>query len=209
MMTKRTLVLIDLQNDFMPEGALGVEEGSAVIPVVNKLLRLRFDHIVASKDWHPLNHKSFAATHNLNVGDVIILNGVPQVLWPVHCIQNTYGSEFAPGLDVEKIQKIVYKGTDKNFDSYSAFFDNNRLKSTHLHEYLKNLDITDLYFAGIATDYCIKYSVLDALVLGYNVYVVKDACRAVNLKITDEQEAFEMMIQAGARLINSSDLIAS
>lgn len=205
-MTKRALVLIDLQKDFMPGGALGVKDGFAVIPVVNKLLEMKFDHIIASKDWHPADHKSFASNHNLKVGDVVALEGVAQILWPVHCVQETDGAEFTPGWDVSKVEKIIYKGCDRNIDSYSAFYDNCQLKSTHLHEYLKEIGITDLYFAGIATDYCVKYSVTDALILGYNVHVIKDACRAVNLKDTDEAEAFQTMFQAGAHIVNSEDL---
>lgn len=209
-MKKKALLLIDLQNDFMPGGALGVRDGFSIVPVINNLLSKQFDDIIASKDWHPATHKSFVSNHeNAHVGDIIALQKGIQILWPPHCIQHTFGSEFVSGWRCGKVKKIIYKGIDENIDSYSAFYDNCHLKSTHLDEYLKNQGITDLYFAGIATDYCIKYSVLDALILGYNVYVIKDGCRAVGLKEDDEADAFSLMNTTGAYIIHSDEITST
>lgn len=195
------LILVDLQNDFMPGGALAVAEGFEIIPIVNELLQKKYDLVIASKDWHPENHESFATSQGKKPGERIILEGLEQVLWPSHCVQESRGSEFAPGWDNSKVEKIVYKGTDKKIDSYSVFFDNAHRKSTKLDEFLKEGHIKTLYIAGLATDYCVKYSVLDALHLGYTVYVIKDACRAINLSPDDERNAFMEMERAGAHLI--------
>lgn len=199
------LVLVDIQNDFMPGGSLAVPGGVEIIPVVNQILKKPFDAIVATKDWHPHDHGSFAAIHGKNPGDAIELYGLKQILWPVHCVQGTHGAEFYPGWDVSKVQNIFHKGTDKNIDSYSTFFDNGHRKSTGLEHFLRLKKIQDVYIAGLATDYCVKYSVLDALHLGFNVFVVEDACRAVNLHPQDGIKALEEMKQMGAKVISSGD----
>lgn len=202
----RALLLVDVQNDFLPGGALGVKGGDQILPVIHGLLNKPFDLIVASKDWHPRNHGSFAANHGRKEGEVINLNGLEQILWPIHCVQGTYGAEFGPGWDKEKVQKVFYKGTDKDVDSYSAFYDNGHRKSTGLNEYLKEKKIKDIYIAGLTTDYCVKYSVLDASKLQFNCYVIIDACRAVNLKQGDEKQAITEMEEAGARILSSRDV---
>src|SRR5881392_3594994 len=133
----KTLIIIDVQNDFVPGGALAVQDGNAVVPVINRL-QPRFDHVVATQDWHPANHGSFAANHpGKKVGEVIDLNGLPQILWPVHCVQNTCGAEFHPALAVSHITRVFPKGTDPTTDSYSGFFDNGHRKSTGMGEWLK------------------------------------------------------------------------
>lgn len=206
-MSKNALLIVDVQNDFLPSGKLPVAKGDEVVPVIDKLVRHPFDLIVASKDYHPKNHLSFASQHpGKKVGEFISLKGVSQILWPEHCVQGTLGSEFAPGWDVTAIDYVVLKGTDPDCDSYSAFFDNQRLKATDLDAYLKKEGVDTLYIAGLATDYCVKYSVLDALELGYSVFVIQDACRGVALKPDDVSAAWSQMESAGAKLISSSDL---
>lgn len=203
----KALLVVDLQNDFLPSGALPVKEGDAIIPVVNELMSLPFDFIVASKDWHPLSHHSFSENHpDTKVGDVIQLHGRDQILWPVHCVQESVGSAFAPGLAVDKIQMIIYKGTDPEVDSYSAFFDNDHVSSTGLENSLRQKGIDTVYIAGLATDYCVKYTVLDALKLGFNVAVIQDACRGVNIQPDDSARALDEMKKQGALIITADSL---
>jgi nicotinamidase/pyrazinamidase len=173
--TKRALILVDIQNDFLPGGALAVKNGNDILPVVNDLLNFPFDLIVATKDWHPSHHVSFATTHNKMPGETITINHLEQILWPIHCIQGEYGAELSSELQTERIAKIIHKGTDEDIDSYSTFYDNCRKKSTGLSTYLKKHKIDELYLAGLATDYCVKYSVLDALHLGFKTFVIVDA----------------------------------
>ncbi len=200
------LLLVDIQNDFMPGGALAVKNGDEILPVVNKLLRLPFDKIVATRDWHPEDHGSFASTHQLPEGSLIELDGVPQILWPKHCVQNTHGAEFHKGFDSAKLDAVFEKGVDPVIDSYSTFFDNERRRSTGLEDYLKQNKIHTLYVLGLATDYCVKYSCLDACHLNFNVYVVVDGCRGIDLLAGDSIVAFEEMKQAGAHLILSENI---
>ena len=178
----KALILIDLQNDFMPGGALAIPNADQILPMINKILPL-FESVIATKDWHPENHISFS-------------------IWPKHCIQNTKGAEFPKKLHVKEIEHVIYKGMDPNIDSYSAFFDNEKKHQTGLFEYLKRKKITHLYFVGVATDYCVLYSVLDALELGFQVTVVQDGCRGIK----EEAKAFETMRQKGAHLLSFSDL---
>jgi len=205
--SNKALILVDLQNDFMPGGALAVAKGNEVTPIANQLQQ-QFDLIIATKDWHPVDHTSYASNHSgCEIGDIITLSGLSQVLWPNHCTQNTNGAEFTSDLDTSRINKIFYKGTDPNIDSYSAFFDNAHRKSTGLDDYLKKKGIEEVYILGLATDYCVKFSVLDACMLGFKTYVIADACRAVNLNPDDEQKAFKEMQNAGAIIINSTDVM--
>lgn len=197
----RALILVDLQNDFFPGGNLEVKEGNKVLPVINELLELPFDLIVATKDWHPENHVSFASTHNKEVGDIMFNNDKNQILWPKHCIQNSKGAEFAPGWNPNKIEKVVHKGTAENIDSYSTFFDNAHNKSTGLEKILKSKHITQVFLAGLATEYCVKFSALDAKKLGFEVFVVSEGCRGVNLKPEDSEKAFREMELAGITII--------
>lgn len=201
------LILVDLQIDFMPGGALAIPSGLNLLPAVNRLLQCSFDVIVATQDWHPKNHKSFASEER-QPGEKILLHDKEQILWPVHCVQNSQGAAFVPGWDVTKVDKVIYKGTDLEIDSYSAFFDNAHLKSTGLNDYLKAKKIDKLYVAGVATDYCIKYSVFDALELGFDVYLVKDACQAINLKPNDEETALSEMKSRGAHVTTSKEIMA-
>jgi len=200
------LILVDIQNDFLPGGALAVPEGDAVIPVCNAM-RDRFDLVVATQDWHPRDHGSFAANHpGHSVGQVIDLNGLTQILWPIHCVQNTAGAQFAKDLRLPPTDRVFQKGTDPGIDSYSGFFDNGHRKSTGLDAFLKSKAVTDVFVAGLATDYCVKFTALDARTLGYNVHLVVDACRGVNLQLGDVSAAIEEMRRAGVIVTKSEDL---
>ena len=200
------LILVDIQNDFVPGGALAVPDGDKIVPVCNQLMR-SFDLVVATQDWHPKTHASFAANHaGRSVGEVIDLHGLPQVLWPVHCVQNTPGADFAPGLRTDQFTRIFQKGTDPEIDSYSGFFDNGHRKSTGLGDYLKSQKVTDVYVCGLATDYCVKFTALDAYQLGMKVHLVEDACRGVNLKPGDVDRAVEEMSGKGIEIISSSSV---
>jgi nicotinamidase/pyrazinamidase len=199
----KALLWGDLQNDFMPGGALAVPRGDEVIEVANRMGR-HFDLVVAIQDWHPPDHKSFAANHpGKSVGDVIVLHGLEQFLWPVHCVQNTEGAEFAPGLNTAAVDHVVRKALDREIDSYSAFFDNGHQRATGLEEYLRQKGVDDIYLLGLATDYCVKFSVLDARRLGFNTWVIRDGCRGIERNPGDIDRAWAEMEQAGARLIES------
>ena len=202
----KALLIVDIQNDFLPKGALPVHDGDKVIPIINKI-QDRFDLIVATQDWHPQDHGSFATNYpGHQPGEIIKLAGLDQILWPAHCVQGTQGSDFAPGFDTTKLHKVVRKGTDKSIDSYSTFFDNARRKKTDLEEFLREKRVTEVFICGLATDYCVKFSTLDALDLGFTVYVIVDACRGVDLQPGDVDRAIEEMRAKGARLITSKEV---
>jgi nicotinamidase/pyrazinamidase len=204
--TTRALILVDIQNDFIPGGALAVPEGDRVVPVANEVQK-KFELVVSTQDWHPRDHGSFAANHpGKKPGKVIELNGLRQILWPVHCVQQTRGAEFAPGLDVSRVARIFQKGTDPAIDSYSGFFDNGHRKSTGLGDWLRARGAGDVYVCGLATDYCVKFTALDARQLGFNVWLIEDACRGVNLKPGDSAEAIAEMRRAGVSVIGSEDI---
>ncbi|HEY3416635.1 MAG TPA: bifunctional nicotinamidase/pyrazinamidase [Armatimonadota bacterium] len=202
----RTLIVVDIQNDFLPGGALPVAQGDQVIPVANRLMPA-FDLVVATKDWHPANHGSFASTHpGTQPGDIVELGGVPQILWPDHCVQDTWGAEFGPGLQTDAIDHLVYKGTDPEIDSYSTFYDNAWQRATGLHDYLRERGVREIHLLGLATDYCVLYSVRDARKLGYTVFVVQDGCRGIDLHPGDVDRAFAEMREIGATLVWSNEL---
>lgn len=208
-MSKKALILVDLQNDFCEGGSLAVAGGSKVIPLANRL-QPHFDIVVASQDWHPANHVSFAMNHeHAAVGDVILVDDIPQVLWPHHCEQNTNGAAFHASLNLTRINKIIHKGSDSNIDSYSAFFDNERLRSTGLSDYLLSENVDEVFIMGLATDYCVKYTALDAAQLGFTVNVILDGCRGVELKDGDIEGACEEMLSAGVNLINSAEIFSA
>src|SRR5918999_5890502 len=203
------LILVDLQNDFVPGGALPVPEGDAVVPIANRLAREgNFDLVVATQDWHPPDHGSFAANHpGRKPGEVIDLHGLRQILWPVHCVQNSAGAAFLPGLDMARVEEVFRKGTDAGIDSYSGFFDNGHRKATGLGEYLKSKCVTEVYVLGLATDYCVKFTAMDALQLGFRTHLVEDATRGVNLKPGDVQRAVEEMRAAGVDVMRSEGVL--
>lgn len=202
----KALILVDVQNDFVPGGALAVPGGDEIIPVCNRVSKA-FSLVVATQDWHPATHGSFAASHpGHKVGDVIDLNGLPQILWPVHCVQDTPGAAFVPGLDLSRVGRVFRKGTDPGIDSYSGFFDNGHRKATGLGEYLKQKSVTDIYVAGLATDYCVKFTALDSRLLGFNTFVIQDACRGVNVRPGGVEAAIEQMREAGVHVIESREI---
>ena len=202
----KALIIVDLQNDFLPGGALPVPHGDEVIPVANELQR-HFELVLATKDWHPPDHGSFAANHpGKKPGDRIILNGIDQILWPVHCVQNTRGAEFAPSFDTSRIAHVFHKGIERNIDSYSTFFDNAHRRHTGLAHYLKERSIKDIYLLVLALDYCVKDSALDARQLGLNTHVILDGCRGIDLEPGDIDRALDEMKRVGAVLLQSSDL---
>jgi nicotinamidase/pyrazinamidase len=202
----KALVLVDVQNDFLPGGALGVPRGNEVVPVANAL-QPRFGLVVATQDWHPKGHGSFASTRpGKKPGDVAELGGLPQVLWPDHCVQGTTGAAFAPGLDMNRVEAIVRKGTDPAIDSYSGFFDNGHRKATGLSDYLKGRGATDLYLLGLATDYCVKFTALDALRLGFRAFLVQDGSRGVELRAGDVARATDELRKAGVQIVQAADV---
>lgn len=200
-MNKKALLLIDIQKDFCPGGALAVAKGDEVVSVANEYIKKYQDGLViATQDWHPANHKSFASNHqNKKLFDFIELNGLPQVLWPDHCVEHSDGAEFHP--DLLPIPFVFCKGEDPEVDSYSGFFDNGKRNKTQLDDFLKENGVDELDVIGLATDYCVKFTVLDALELGYKVNVIKAGCRAVGMKPDDEAMAYTDMIQKGANII--------
>lgn len=197
------LLLIDLQNDFCPGGALAVGEGDRVIAVANEAINACLAQkipVIASQDWHPAEHRSFAINSNAVPGTVGELEGLTQVWWPVHCVQDKPGAALHPLLNQAAITTIFRKGQDPDIDSYSAFFDNGRRAKTPLDDWLQQHGIKSLFIMGLATDYCVKYTVLDALALGYQTTVISDGCRGVNLQPQDSQQAFDAMRDAGASI---------
>ena len=204
----RALLLIDVQNDFMPFGSLPVADGDAVVPVANTLAP-RFELVVATQDWHPAGHASFASSHpGHSAGEVIEVAGAPQVLWADHCVQNTLGASFHSGLDVARIDHVARKGTDPAIDSYSGFFDNNHAKDTGLSAYLRERGVDEVWLVGVATDYCVKFTALDARALGFDTVLVEDGCRAVDLAAGDGARAIEELRAAGVRVVRSDDASA-
>ena len=203
----RALLLVDLQIDFCPGGALEVKQGDQVIPIANQLIE-HFDLVVATQDWHPANHGSFAANHPWRKpGQEIELNGLPQILWPMHCVQNSFGAEFHPQLNTAGIQKVFRKGTDPGIDSYSGFYDNAHKKDTGLADYLKEQGIVSIFVMGLATDYCVYFTVLDGIELGFQTNLIVDGCRGVNLNKGDVKKAITGMIAKGVTIVSSEDLL--
>lgn len=202
----RALVLVDIQNDFMPFGSLPVREGDLVVEVANSLAR-RFGLVFATQDWHPADHGSFASNHpGATRGDVVRLGGMDQVLWPDHCVQNTPGASFHSGLDVSRIGAVCRKGSDPDIDSYSGFFDNGHRKDTGLDRLLQGREVESIVLVGLATDYCVKFTALDGRQLGYEVTVVSDGVRGVELMAGDVGRALDEMRGAGCRVVTSADV---
>jgi nicotinamidase/pyrazinamidase len=199
----RALILVDLQNDFLPGGALAVTDGDAVVPVANRLAR-RFDRVVATQDWHPADHGSFAVRHPGRApGEVIDLHGLPQVLWPVHCVAGTPGASFASALDVASFHAVFRKGSDPTVDSYSGFFDNGRRHDTGLGAWLRAEGVTDVAVLGLATDYCVKWTSLDACSLGFRTSLIVDGSRGVELAPGDCERAVAELRDAGVAITTS------
>ncbi len=200
-----TLIVVDLQNDFCPGGALEVPEGDTIVPIVNSLID-RFQNVIITQDWHPEGHKSFASSHSdKSPYDTKEMPYGTQVLWPDHCVQGSSGAEFHPDLNTLKAQLIIRKGFRTEIDSYSAFFENDHTTSTGLHGFLKDLGMHDLFFCGLALDFCVKWSVLDALKLGYNANLITDATRGIDLDGSVDA-SFAEMEEMGAHFITSEEI---
>lgn len=201
----KALLLIDIQNDFIAGGSLAVPAGDEIIPLVNKLQQ-HFDLVIATQDWHPANHKSFASNHpGKRAFEEIDLDGLKQVLWPDHCVQGSCGAQFSKDLDMNRVEAIFRKGTDPEIDSYSGFYDNGHRKSTALANYLKGKQVTEVYIAGLAADYCVYYTAKDAIAEGFTTYIIGDAVRAIS------EDGFTAakgdVIAKGGNVINSATLM--
>ncbi len=199
----KALIVVDVQNDFCPGGALPVPWGDEVVPVINRLCT-RFPLVVASQDWHPQNHVSFASNHpGKQVLDVVEVDGQTQVLWPDHCVAGSWGADFHPGLDTRPFRLIVRKGTDPAVDSYSAFRDNRKDRVTGLAGFLRELRVTEVTVVGLATDYCVAATALDAVELGFGTHVFLPACRAVGAPPGHTEKTLERLREGGVKLIEN------
>ncbi|MDI6698655.1 MAG: bifunctional nicotinamidase/pyrazinamidase [Candidatus Saccharicenans sp.] len=200
----KALIVVDLQNDFVPGGSLAVPRGDEIIPLVNKIQE-KFDLVVATQDWHPKNHLSFASNHpGKQIFDVIMLNGLEQVLWPDHCLQGEKGALLVKGFDDRRVEAIFRKGTDPSIDSYSGFFDNGRKKSTGLADYLGGRGVRQVYVCGLAAEFCVLYTALDAIELGFETYYLEDATRSLSQE--GFKQAREQILQRGGKLLRSEEL---
>ncbi len=199
------LLVVDVQNDFCPGGALAVADGDAVVPVINRLGE-KFTHVIQTQDWHPQGHRSFASAHpGRQAFETIEAPYGAQTLWPDHCVQGTEGAEFHPALDLPGAELIIRKGFRDEIDSYSAFYENDRKTATGLAGYLRDRGFARVFICGLATDYCVHYSAVDAKQDGFAAIVLIDACRAIDLA-GSLAEAMERMAKAGVRIANSADI---
>jgi len=199
---KKALIVVDVQNDFCQGGALEVPNANDIIPYINLLMDdNQYDEIILTQDWHPANHKSFASNNDRKVGESIILNGVPQFMWPDHCVQGTFGAEFHKDLNVSKATKIIQKGTNTEIDSYSGFQDNNHFMKTGLADYLKYHDIQLVEIVGLAMDYCVKFTCTDAVKEGFITCMHFNGTKAVNVKPDNDKTAIFEMLQNGVSIL--------
>lgn len=204
----RALIVVDIQHDFMPGGALAVPDGDKAIAVANAVMPV-YEVVVLTQDWHPARHRSFAAEHpGRQVGEVIEVGGVQQVLWPVHCVQETRGAAFPAELHTGRVTEVFRKGMDPEVDSYSGFFDNGRRHATGLGEWLRGRGVSEVDVLGVALDYCVKFTALDAAELGFRTRLILDGCRAVELAPGDAARAVEQMQAAGIEVVDSAVVLA-
>ncbi|MBA4302458.1 nicotinamidase/pyrazinamidase [Algoriphagus alkaliphilus] len=200
------LLIVDVQNDFIPGGALAVSEGDQVVPLINDMQK-KFRHVIATQDFHPSDHGSFAANHpGRKPFEFIELAGLTQILWPVHCVQGSSGADFHPKLNRSQWMAVFQKGKNPEVDSYSGFFDNARRGDTGLGDFLKSIGIRRVFVCGLALDYCVKFTALDAKSLGFETFLISDATRAVNLKPEDGNLAIAEMEAAGITVLTSNQL---
>ncbi len=203
----RILLVVDVQNDFCPGGSLAVEQGDEVVPVINRLMS-RFDRVVATQDWHPADHVSFASTHpGRKVLDIVDAGGIEQVLWPDHCVQGTRGAELHPRLEAGRIELVLRKGLRRGLDSYSAFFENDKVTDTGLRWYFQGMGASAVHICGLATDYCVRSSALDARRLGLDVTVIRDACRGVDFPKGSIEKSLAEMRKAGVRVVDAEEIL--
>lgn len=195
----KALIIVDVQHDFLPGGALEVAQGDEIIPLINKF-QTNYEVVVATQDWHPANHKSFVSMHErLNMFDVIDLNGYPQTLWPNHCVQGTDGAALSSLLETNLIQAIFRKGMDKKVDSYSGFFDNQRIRNTGLHGYLQDKKVNEVHICGLAADFCVFFTAMDALDLGYKTAIISKGTKAIDKDAYMKKK--ELFLQKGGLFI--------
>jgi nicotinamidase/pyrazinamidase len=200
------LLVVDVQNDFMPNGALAVSRGDEIVPLVNQLAR-RFSHVVLTQDWHPPSHVSFAANHaGRQPFETMALPYGEQVLWPTHCVQNTPGAALHPALDIPHARAVIRKGHHAGVDSYSAFLEADRTTPTGLAGYLRDTGVTRVWCCGLATDYCVAWSALDARAAGFEVAVIEDATRAIDLNGSLDN-AWRELRAAGVERVQAADLL--
>ncbi|MFP3557780.1 bifunctional nicotinamidase/pyrazinamidase [Paraburkholderia sp. SIMBA_049] len=200
------LLVVDVQNDFMPDGALAVARGDEIVPLVNQLAR-RFSHVVLTQDWHPPSHVSFAANHaGRQPFEMMTLPYGEQVLWPTHCVQNTPGAALHAELDIPHARAVIRKGHHADVDSYSAFLEADRTTPTGLAGYLRDTGVTRVWCCGLATDYCVAWSALDARAAGFEVAVIEDATRAIDLNGSLD-DAWREMRAAGVERVQAADLL--
>ena len=202
----KALLIVDIQNDFCPGGALSVPDGDTIVPTVNKLVNV-FDDVIQTLDRHPAGHSSLSSSHDgKNPYDTVEMDYGNQVLWPDHCVQGSMGAEFHPELNTLKTQVIIRKGFRRAIDSYSTFFENDQKTTTGLTGYLNQRGITDLYTVGLATDFCVKWSILDGIDEGFNMYIVKDAVKGIDLD-GSLKAAWNEMQEKGVNIVTSDDLL--
>lgn len=198
------LILVDIQRDFLPGGALAVAEGDQVIPVANQLQEY-FDLVVATQDWHPPHHGSFASQHpGKQPFDQAELAGLPQTLWPDHCVQGSPGAAFAEELRMNKVEAIFRKGMDPGIDSYSGFFDNGHKKATGMGDYLRGRKVDTVYVVGLAGDYCVNFTLLDALHLGFNAELVREGVRSIREE--GFQRAVKELKEKGGKVVSAHEV---
>ena len=195
----KALVIIDVQNDFLINGSLEVSSANDVIEPINEIIK-NYALVVATKDWHPLDHVSFASNHpDKKIGDVVKVNNLDQILWPEHCVQKSKGSDFPTTLNFKAIKKIIYKGINSQIDSYSGFHDNGKIRSTGLSDYLKSNNVTSIDFVGLATEYWVKFSVLDSIKEGFKTRVILKGIKGIDFE--ESSKALNEMKSKGVDLL--------
>ncbi|WP_128330910.1 bifunctional nicotinamidase/pyrazinamidase [Apibacter sp. HY039] len=198
----KALIIVDVQNDFIPGGNLAVPDGNHIIPIINKIQQ-NYELVVATQDWHPANHLSFSTMHEGKKNfEQIELDGLPQTLWPAHCVQGSMGAEFSKELNQNKIEAIFRKGMDKGIDSYSGFFDNGNKKSTGLSNYLQGKKVDEVYICGLAADFCVYFTAKDSIKLGFKTFIIDNATKPISC------ENYELIkrefISLGGEIVNSN-----
>lgn len=199
---KKALIIVDIQNDFCENGALAVPYAEEIIPYVNDLIENGpYEEIILTRDWHPADHRSFAVNNNKNIGETIELSGIPQFMWPVHCVAGTHGAAYHPDLNTAKATHEILKGQNRDIDSYSAFQDNNQFLKTGLETYLKDRNIELVEIVGLALDYCVKYTCIDAVNAGFITCLHFNGTRAVNVKPENGKDTIMELLASGVSIL--------